>query len=174
MSLRDRKGRHNRMSLQAVDREIENCFFSVTSPLPILGLIKQRLGPWQEVTLAPSLTWPLLCISLSLFSLPSTTQLDGSCWMCVANGNLSKESPVFFSPPFLAIPWHMEVQCQESDPSCRCNLSHSNGNIRSLTQQGWGIGPESQRSQDATNPVAPQEECLPSLLAIKKEMGRGK
>lgn len=35
----------------------------------------------REVTLASLLTWPLLFISLSPFSLPG---LDGSCWICVA------------------------------------------------------------------------------------------
>ena len=47
------------------------------------------------------------------------------------------------------------------DPSHICDLSHSCGNAGSLTHcAGPGIKPASQRSQDATDPVVPQQELL--------------
>ena len=56
-------------------------------------------------------------------------------------------------PPFLATLRHMDLLGQESDLSYSHNLSHSCGNA------GSGIEPMSQGSQDAANPIAPQQEC---------------
>ena len=48
-----------------------------------------------------------------------------------------------------------------SDLSCSCDLSHSYGNAGSLTHcAGLGLEPTSQPSQDAANPVVPQQELL--------------
>ena len=55
----------------------------------------------------------------------------------------------------------MEFPNQGSDLSDSCHLGHSCGNARSLTHYaGLGIEPAFQRSQDATEPVAPQRELL--------------
>ena len=71
---------------------------------------------------------------------------------------------------FLAAPWHVEFPGQGSDLSCRCNLSCSCSNARSLIPcAGLGIEPVSQGSQDATNPDAPQWELqirIPNCLLI--------
>ena len=55
----------------------------------------------------------------------------------------------------------MEFPGQGSDLSCSGDLSLSYGNARSLTYRaGPGIEPESQHSQDTTNPIVPQWELL--------------
>ena len=54
---------------------------------------------------------------------------------------------------------------QGSDPSHSCNLSHSCDNTRSLIHcTRLGIKPTSQHSQDATNPVVPQQELQPTVF----------
>ena len=71
-------------------------------------------------------------------------------------------TPVLFS--FLATLWHMELPGQGSDLSRSHNLSHGCGNARSLTHCARpGIEPASQGSQDATDPIAPQQEILKFL-----------
>ena len=61
----------------------------------------------------------------------------------------------------VAAPWHMEFPSQRSDPSHRRDLS----NTGSLTHGARpGIEPASQRSQDAADPIAPQQEGLHVLL----------
>ena len=55
----------------------------------------------------------------------------------------------------------MEFPGQGSNLSRRCDLNHSCGNRGSLTHgAGLGIEPASQRSQDATVPIAPQWKLL--------------
>ena len=63
---------------------------------------------------------------------------------------------LFFS--FLATPWQVEFPGQGSDPSHSCDLSCSCSNTRSLTHCA---GPS---SQDAANPIAPQQELWNFLL----------
>ena len=63
--------------------------------------------------------------------------------------------------PFVATSQPMEFPGQGSDPSCSCHLSRSCGNAGSLTHCArLGNEPESQRSQDASDPVVPQRELL--------------
>ena len=58
-------------------------------------------------------------------------------------------------------PQHVEFLGQGSDPSHRCDLSCSCSNVASLTHRvGEGIKPVSQRSQDAVDPIVPQQELL--------------
>ena len=62
---------------------------------------------------------------------------------------------------FLAAPRHIAFLGQGSDPSHSCNLSQIFGNARYLSRCARpGIEPSSQCSQDAANPVAPQQELL--------------
>ena len=80
----------------------------------------------------------------------------------------------FFSPPFLAAPWHMEFLGQGSDPSCSCNLCQSCGNARSLTDCAQpGLGPVSQCSREAASPIAQERELLeiPSTLSPSPDSG---
>ena len=60
---------------------------------------------------------------------------------------------------FFGHPRRMEFPGQGSDLSCSCDLCHSCSNMGSLTYcAGPGIEPTSQRSREATDPVAPQRE----------------
>ena len=62
---------------------------------------------------------------------------------------------------FLAFLWQMELPGKESDPSSSWGLCCSLNNAGSLSHNaGLGFKPVSQRSRDATNPVAPQWELL--------------
>ena len=62
----------------------------------------------------------------------------------------------------------MELPSQGSDPSHSCEHSPSCSNARALTHcVGPGIKPLSQCSQDAADPVAPQQKLrLLSLLTV--------
>lgn len=52
-------------------------------------------------------------------------------------------------------------------------LSHGFGNIGSLTQCAWpGIEPATQRSQDAADPVAPQQELRHGVKTKKTSHSR--
>ena len=89
--------------------------------------------------------------------------LDSPSWQPVLLVELSSVvSCVFlfcFSFSFLTTPQHMEFPGQGSDPSRGCNLSHSCSNTGSLTHcAGPGIKPVTQCSQDAADPVVPQQE----------------
>ena len=62
----------------------------------------------------------------------------------------------------------MEFLGQGPDPSHSCDLSHSCSNARSLTHCArLGIEPANQCSQDAADPIVPQQELLIFLIAIK-------
>ena len=77
---------------------------------------------------------------------------------------------------FLATLWQMEFPGQGSDLSRSCNLCSTWGNARSLTHcVRPGIEPVSQCSQDATNPITPQQELLtskPSSLTYLASQGK--
>ena len=63
----------------------------------------------------------------------------------------------FFFPS--ATPWYMELPSQGSDPIHSHKLSRSCSNAGSLTHCARrGIEPASQCSQDAADPIAPQQE----------------
>ena len=63
---------------------------------------------------------------------------------------------------------HMKFSGQGSDLSCSCNLSHSCGNTGFLTHCARpGIELSSQRSQDATDPTAPQWELPLSFMYFR-------
>ena len=83
--------------------------------------------------------------------------------------NFKKKFFFLFWPPGGI--WNSWVSDQiDSRCSCNCNLSCSFGNARSLTNcAGPGIKPASQYSQDAANPIAPQQE-LPYLIAEKQNL----
>ena len=62
----------------------------------------------------------------------------------------------------------MEFPGQGSDLSPSSDLNHSCDNTRSLTHCAQlGIQPVSQQSQDAINPVAPQQELWELLIFNK-------
>ena len=65
----------------------------------------------------------------------------------------------FFSSSFLATPQHMEFPGQGSYPSHSYDPSHSCSNAGSPTHCARPvIEPATQSSQDAANPVVPQQE----------------
>ena len=75
--------------------------------------------------------------------------------------------------PFFGCHGHMGFQGQESDPSPGCDLCHSCGNAGSLTHCARpGIEPASQRSQDITNPSAPQREVLNRLQVFLQDFSQ--
>lgn len=62
---------------------------------------------------------------------------------------------------FLAAPWHMESLGQGSGPSHSLHLDQSSGSASSLTQCPRSeIEPATQCPQDATDPVALEQELL--------------
>ena len=61
----------------------------------------------------------------------------------------------------------MEFLGQGSDLSYSYDLSCSCGNAASLTQcAGPGMGPVSQHSQDAADPIAPKQQLLSAVIFI--------
>ena len=65
----------------------------------------------------------------------------------------------FFSFPFLAAPWHVELPGQGSDPSRSCDLCCTCGNTGSLSHCAEpGIKPMLRCSQDIAHPIVPQQE----------------
>ena len=67
----------------------------------------------------------------------------------------------FFLFSFLATLWPSELPGQRSNPCYSCDLSHSCGNARPLTQSARpGIKSTSPRSQGTADPTVPQQALL--------------
>lgn len=104
------------------------------------------------------------------FSCPITLARYSSM---MASGRDERRHPspslsLFFSFPFLATPWHVELLDQGSDSSLGHDLRHSSGNTPSLTHcAGWDGTCVPELPKHHQSHCVPQQE-LPCLASLKK------